>query len=81
MSFSLSPFTPPQWRTSGKNMGVAPSTSTPPVRRAVAPGKGRTRKVQPRFTFPQRTPEIRVVPRLMRSFVEVPYHNGEGAAL
>ena len=62
---------PPRW-------GVAPSTSTPLVRRAGAPGEGGTREAQPRFAFPQRTREIRVVPRLVQRFREDPHHNGEG---
>ena len=32
--------TPPRCRTSGQKRGVAPSTNTPPVRRADAPGGG-----------------------------------------
>ena len=39
MSFCLSPFTPPWCRASGQKGGVAPSTSTPLVRRADAPGE------------------------------------------
>ena len=44
VSFCVSPFTPTRCRTSGQKRGVAPSTSTPLVRRAVAPGgRGDTR--------------------------------------
>ena len=64
-----------------KKGGGAPSTSTPLVRRAAAPGEGGTREAQPRFFFPQRMREIRVVPRPMRRFGEVPNHNGGGSAL
>ena len=72
---------PPPWRTSGEKGGVALTTSTPLVRRAVTPGEAGTREAQPRFAFPQRTREIRVVPRLVQRFREVPHHNGEGFAL
>ena len=34
------PLTPPRWRTSAKNRGVAPSTSSPPVWRHDAPCEG-----------------------------------------
>ena len=55
----VSPVTlyPPPCRTSGKKGGVAPSTSTPLVRRAVSPGEGGTREAQPRIAFPQRRGE------------------------
>ena len=46
---------PSPWRTSAENQGVALTTSTPPVRRAVTPGGRGTREAQPRFAFPQRT--------------------------
>ena len=72
---------PPPWRTSAEKGGVALTTSTPLVRRAVAPGGRGTREAQLRFAFPQRTREIRVVPRLVRRFGKVPHHNGEGSAL
>ena len=72
---------PSRWRTSGQKRGVAPSTSTPLVRRAAARGEGGTREAQPRFAYPQRMREIRVVPRPMRRFVKVSNHNGEGSAL
>ena len=39
-------------RTSGQKGGVALTTSTPLVRRAVSPGEGGTREAQPRFAFP-----------------------------
>ena len=81
MSFCVSPFTPTRCRTSGHKGGVAPSTSTPLVRRAAAPGGRGTREAQPRIAFSQRTREIRVVPRLMRRFVKVSNHNGECSAL
>ena len=53
----------------------------PSVRRAVTPGEEGTREAQPRFAFPQRTREIRVVPRLMQRFGGAFDHNGEGSAL
>ena len=62
VSFCVSPFTPTQCRTSGQKRGVAPSTSTPLVRRAVAPGEGGTREAQPRFALSHGTREIRVIP-------------------
>jgi hypothetical protein len=62
-------------------MGVALTTITPPVRRAVTPGEGGTGEAQPRIAVSQRTREIRVVPRLMRRFVKVSDHNGENSAL
>ena len=77
MSFCVSPFTPTRCRTSGQKRGVAPSTSTPLVRRAVAPGEGGTREAQPRFAFSQRTRKMLVLPRLMRRFGKVSDHNGE----
>ena len=40
-----------------------------------------TREARPRFAFPQRTGEIRVVPRLMRRFGRVSNHNGENSSL
>ena len=49
VSFCLSPFTPTRCRTSGQKRGVAPSTSTPLVRRAAAPGGRGTRGAQPRI--------------------------------
>ena len=81
MSFSVSPFTPPRCCTSGQKGGVAPSTNSPSraARRCV--GRGGTREAQPRFAFPQRMREIRVVPRLMRRFGKVQNHNGGGLAL
>ena len=48
------------------------STSTPPVRRADAPGEARTRGAAPRFALSQRTRKMLVVPRLVRRFGEVP---------
>ena len=72
---------PPRRCTSVQKPGVALTTSTPLVRRAVTPGEGGTREAQPRFALSQRTREIRVVPRLMRRFVKVSYHNGKGSAL
>ena len=81
VSFCVSPFTPARCRTSGQKRGVAPSTSTPLVRRAAAPGGRGTREAQPRIASSQRTREIRVVPRLMRRFVKVSNHNGECYAL
>ena len=71
---------PPPWRTSAEKR-VALTTSTPLVRRAAAPGGRETREARHRFPLSQPTREIRVVPRLMRHFVEVLDHNGEGAAL
>ena len=81
MSFCVSPFTPTRCRTSGQKRGVAPSTSTPLVRRAVAPGEGGTREAKPRFALSHGTREIRVIPRPMRRFGKVPNHNGEGRPL
>ena len=81
VSFCLSPFTPPRCRTSGQKRGVALTTSTPLVRRAVSPGEGGTREAQPRFAFPQRSRDIPVVPRLMRRFGNVPTTVGGGSAL
>ena len=72
---------PPPWRTSGENGGVALSTSTPLVRRAVTPSEGGTGEAQPRFALPHQTRDIRVVPRLMRRFGKVANHNGEDFAL
>ena len=69
------------WRERPQKRGVAPSTSTLLVRRAVGSGEGGIREAQPRFAFPQPTREIRVVPRRLRRFGEVPHHNGEGCAL
>ena len=60
---------------------VALTTSTPLVRRPVAPDVRGAREAHPRFAFPQSTREIRVVPCLMRGFGKVPDHNGEGSAL
>ena len=77
MSFCMSPFTPPRCRTSGQKGGVAPSTSTPLVRRAAAPGGRGTREAQPRIASSQRTRKMLVLPRLMRPFVKVSNHNGE----
>ena len=51
------------------------------MRRADASDEGGTREAEPRFAFPQRTREIRVVPRLVQRFREVPHYNGEGCAL
>ncbi len=81
VSFCLSPFTLPGGAPAAKKGGVAPSTSTPLMRRAAAPGEGGTREAQPRFAYPQRMREIRVIPRPMRRFGKVPKHNGEGFAL
>ena len=73
---------PPLWcRTSGPKRGVAPSTSTPLVRRAGAPGEGGTREAKPRIAFSHGTREIRVIPRPMRRFGKDPNPNGEGSAL
>ena len=72
---------PPRCRTSGKNRGVAPSTGTPLVRRAAAPGGRGTREAQPRIAFSQRTQKMLVLPRLMRRFGKTLNHNGEASAL
>ncbi len=72
---------PRRWRTSAKNRGVAPSTCTPLVRRAVAPGEGGTREAPPRFAVSDGTREIRVIPRPMRRFGKVSNDNGEGSAV
>ena len=81
VSVFLSRPLPSPWRISAEKLGVALTTSIPPVRRAVTPGKRGTREAQPRSAFPQPTREIRVVPCLMRGFGKVPDHNGEGSAL
>ena len=65
-------------RTSGQKGGVAPSTSTPLVRRAGAPGEGGKREAQPRFALSQRTRKMLVIPRPMPRFGKMPNHNGEG---
>ena len=44
-------------------------------------GRGGTGEAQPRFAFPQRPRDIRVVPRLVQRFREVLHHNGDGFAL
>ena len=58
----------------GRSLHHLPSRA---ARRWVA--RGGTRVAQPRFAYPQRMREIRVVPRPMRRFGKVPHHNGEGA--
>ena len=60
---------------------VAPTTSTPLLRPAAAPGEGGTREAQPRICFSQRTWEMPVVPRLVRRCVKVSNHNGECSSL
>ena len=60
---------------------VALTTITPLARRTTAPAVRGKREAQPRYAFPQRMREIRVVPRLMRRFGEVLNHNGEDSAL
>ena len=60
------PLCPPACRTSGQEAGLALTTFSPPVRRAVAPGGRGTREAQPRFALSQPTREIRVVPRPVR---------------
>ena len=72
---------PSRGRTSGQDMGVALTTRTPPVRRAVAPGARGTREAQPLFALSHRTREIRVIPIMMRRFAKASNHNGEGSAL
>ncbi len=81
MSFSLSPFTPPRCRTSDQKGGVAPSTSTPLVLRAVPPDEGGTREAQPRFALSFSGREIRFIPRPIGRSRKVLNHNGERAAL
>ena len=81
VSFCVSPFTPPRCRTSGQKRGVAPSTSTPLVRRAAAPGGRGTREAQPRYAVSQRMRGIRSNPRPIRLSRQSPHHNGEGGAL
>ena len=68
-------------RTSGKNQGVALTTRTPPVRRAVAPGGRGTGEAQARTAFPQRAPGIRANPPPTRLSRHSPDHAGEGSAL
>ena len=81
MSEPLSPFALPRAAPAAKKGGVALTTSTPLVRRAVAPSEGGTREAQPRFAVSHGTRKIRVVPCLMRRFGKVPHHNGEDSAL
>ena len=81
MSFCVSPFTPTRCRTSGQKGGVAPSTSTPFVRCAAAPGGRGTREAQPRFAVSHWTRKMLVLPRLMRRFGKTLNHNGEVSAL
>ena len=64
--------------TSVQKGGVAPSTSTPLVRRAGAPGERGTCEAQPRFALSQRTRKMLVIPRLMPRFGKMRNHNGEG---
>ena len=78
---SGAPPPPARWRTSAEKQGVAPSTSTPLVRRAGAPGGRGTREAQPRIASSQRTRKMLVLPRLMRRFVKVSNHNGKRSAL
>ncbi len=75
------PALPPLMAHQRQKGGVAPTTSTPPVRRAAAARGRGTREAQPRFAFPQWTREIRVVPRPVRRFGEAFDHNGENSAL
>ena len=70
-----------RWRISAQKGGVALTTSTPLVRRAVTPGGRGTREAQPRFALSHRGRGIRVVPRPVRRFGEIPNHAGEGSAL
>ena len=79
--FWRAPPPPPRWCTSAKKPGVALTTSTPPVRRAVTPGEGGTREAKPRIAVSQRRRKIRVVSRPVRRFRKVPHHTGEGSAL
>ena len=44
-------------------------------------GRGGTREAQPRLASPQRSRGIRVVPRLMRRFVNAQNHSGWGSGL
>ena len=81
MSFCLSPFTLPGGAPAAKKGGGAPSTGTPLVRRAAAPGGRGTRETQPRIAFSQRTQKMLVLPRLMRRFGNTLNHNGEASAL
>ncbi len=81
MARGLSTFTLPGGVPAPKKVGsLSPPAPLPygaPLRRAT----GGTREAQRRTAFSQRTPEIRVVPRLMPSFGEAFDHNGEGSAL
>ena len=72
---------PLSWRISGEKPGVAPTTSTPPVRRATAARGRGPPEAQSRFAWSQGTREIRVVPLPVRRFREAFDHNGEGFAL
>ena len=70
----------PRGASAAKNW-VAPTTSTPLVRRAAAPREGETGGAQPRVALSQWTQEMPVVPLLMRRFVKASNHNGEGSTL
>ena len=72
---------PLSWRISGEKPGVAPTTSTPPVRRATAARWRGTREAQSRFGWSQGTRQVRVVPLPVRRFGEAFDHNGEDSAL
>ena len=78
---SGAPPSPARWRTSAEKTGVAPSTFSPPVRRADAPGEAGTRGAAPRCALPHRTRGIRANPCPMRIARNSPDHNGEGGAL
>ena len=81
VSFCLSPFTLPGGAPAAKKGGSLPPPA--PLSCGAPPrgARGGTREAQPRFAYPQRMREIRVVPRPMRRFVKVSNHNGEGSAL
>ena len=60
-----------------KKGGVAPSTSTPLVLRAVPPDGRGTREAQPRFALPRWGREIRLIPRPMGRSQKVLNYNRE----
>ena len=64
-----------------KKTGSLSPPSPLPCGAPLCRARGGTREVQPRFAFPQRTREIRVIPRLMGRSGEVLNHNGEDSAL
>ncbi len=81
MNCEVKRLTLPDAAPAAKNMGVAPSTFSPLVRRAAAPGGRGTREAQPCFALSHPIRAILVVPCLTRCLGKVANHNGEGSAL